>query len=221
MRRCRAVHLAGERTSETRGAARPRAGLRGARPRRTSSASPRSPCRGASRARRGRLPRGRRVRHVLRRPLRPRARRARARRRPPDHARHVRARATSSASWRCSTTSAARRRSRRSTTLEVLAILGRRHAPADARHPEIAVKLVDLARAPAAGGQRAARAPVLPDRAEPRGRRARPARRAGARRGRRRARRAASRPRRPTWRSSPAPRASRPAASWPCSSGRA
>ena len=49
-----------------------------------------------------------------------------------------------------------------------------------ARHPEIAVKLVDRAGAPAARGQRAARAPVLPDRAEPRRRRARPARRAGA-----------------------------------------
>ena len=38
--------------------------------------------------RRGRLPRGRRLRHVLRRPHRPRARGPRARRRPPDHARH-------------------------------------------------------------------------------------------------------------------------------------
>ena len=56
----------------------------------TSRGSPRSPSRGVPR-RRGRLPRGRRLRHLLRRPLRPRPGDPRARRRPPDHARDVRA----------------------------------------------------------------------------------------------------------------------------------
>ena len=46
--------------------------------------------RGSSYARRGRLPRGRREQHVLRRPQRPRPRRARAPRRPLDHARQLR-----------------------------------------------------------------------------------------------------------------------------------
>ena len=52
------------------------------------------------------------------------------------------ARATSSASWRCSTTSAARRPSRRSTTLEALAILGSDMRRLMREHPDIAVKLV-------------------------------------------------------------------------------
>ena len=52
-------------------------------------------------------------------------------------------------------------------------------------HAEIAVKLAIALGAPPARRERAARAPVLPDRPEPRGGRARPARRGGARRGRR------------------------------------
>ena len=91
---------------------------------------------------RGRLPRARRLGHVLRRPLRPRARRARARRRPPDHARDVRP----------------RRHLRRAGDVRRRAALGHRRggrrrstcsassastcARLLARHPEIAVKLV-------------------------------------------------------------------------------
>ena len=129
------------------------------------------------------------MRHVLRRPLRPRARGPRARRRPPITL-------ATSGPGDIFGELAMFDDERRSATVEAIDALdalgdpGRRHAPADPRHPEIAVKLVDLARPPPAGRQRAAGAPVLPDRAEPRRRRARPARRPGARGGRRRARRA-------------------------------
>ena len=82
--------------------------------------------------------------------------------------------------------------------LEVLGILGGDMRRLLRRHPDIAVKLVDRARPPAAGRQRAAGAPVVPDRAEPRRRRARPARRAGAGRGRRPSATSRSWPRRPT-----------------------
>ena len=105
--------------------------------------------------------------------------------------------------------------------LEALAILGARHAAADARARRDRGQAGGGARAPPARHQRAARAAVVPDRPEPRRGGARPARRAGAARGRRSGRTSRSRRRRPTSRSSPAPRASRPAASSPCSSGRA
>ena len=50
--------------------------------------------------------------------------------------------ATSSASWRCSTTSAARRRSRRSTTSQAIAIVGSDMRRLLREHADIAVKLV-------------------------------------------------------------------------------
>ena len=106
-------------------------------------------------------------------------------------------------------------RSRRSTSSRSIAILG-----ADMRrllrlHADLSVKLI-IATGPApARDQRAPRAPVLPDRAEPCRHRARAARRRRRGGGRRRARTCSSPPPRRSWRSSPAPRASRRAASSP------
>ena len=102
--------------------------------------------------------------------------------------------------------------------LDVLGIPGVDMRALLARHADIAVKLVIALGPAAARRQRAPRPAVLPDRAEPRRRRARPARRAGARRGGRATATSWSPPPRPTWRSSPAPRASPRAASSPCSS---
>ena len=99
-----------------------------------------------------------------------------------------------------------------------LAILGADMRRLMREHPRDRGQARDRARAGGCARPTSGSPPVLPDRAEPRRRRARPARRAGARRGRGRARRARSPPPRPTSRSSPAPRASRPAASSPCSS---
>ena len=82
---------------------------------------------------------------------------------------------------------------RRSATVETLddveaiAILGADMRRLLREHPGHRRQARHLARPPAARGQRAPRAPVLPDGAEPRRRRARPARRAGAGRGRGRA----------------------------------
>ena len=176
------------------------------------------PCRGASSRRRGHVPRGRRLRHLLRRPQRPRAgaaasMRAAVRSRSPPSAR-----ATSSASWRCSTTSSRSATVEAIDELEALAILGGDMRRLMHEHAAIAVKLAVVARATAAGGERAARQPVLPDRPEPRRGGAGPARRAGAGRGGARRATCRSPPRRPTSPSSPAPRASPPAASSPCSS---
>ena len=89
------------------------------------------------------------------------------------------ARATSSASWRCSRTSGARRPSRRSSRRASSAVLGPDMRRLMTEHPEISTRLV-IALGPApARDQRAALAPVLPDRAEPRRGRAQ---RAGRRR---------------------------------------
>ena len=88
------------------------------------------------------LPRGRRQRHVLRRALRPRPRDPRAPRRAHRSRSRTSARATSSASWRCSTTSCARPRSRRSTTSQAIAVLGSDMRRLLREHPDIAVKLV-------------------------------------------------------------------------------
>ena len=60
--------------------------------------------------------------------------------------------------------------------LDVLAILGPDMRRLMLGRPQLAVALAALALAPAAGHQRAARQPVLPDRPEPRGERDRPAR---------------------------------------------
>ena len=90
----------------------------------------------------GDLPRGRRQRHVLHRPHRPRARGPRAPGRPHDHARAASAPATSSASWRCSTTSSARRPSSASRTPRPSAILGTDMRRLMREHPDIAPKLV-------------------------------------------------------------------------------
>ena len=199
-------------------APQPRTGVRAA-----GGRGPRARGRGlppaALRRRGGRVPRGRRVQHVLRRPLRPRPRGARARatgarsRSPPS------ARATSSASWRCSTTSAARPPSRRPT----------RSRRSRSSGPDMRRLMLQpagagggarrLARAPPAHDQRAARQPVLPDRPVARGERDRPARRAGAGRGRARRRTCRSPPPRPSSRCSPAPRASPLRGSWRRSSG--
>ena len=93
-----------------------------------------------------------------------------------------------------------------------------RHAPPAARAPGHRRQADDRARPAAARGQRAAGAPVLPDRPEPRRVRARPARRPGPARGRGERPTCSSPPPRPTSPSSPAPRGSRPRASSPCSS---
>ena len=160
-------------------------------------------------------------RHLLRRAHRPRARDARARRRPHDHARELRP----------------RRHLRRAGDVRRRAPLGdgrgdrrargardprRRHAPADARAPRRSRSklVVSLGRRLRAANERLARqsfqtvqsrvATVLTQLVDA-GRRPRAPATATC----------SSPPRRPTWRSSPAPRASRRAASWPCSSGQA
>ena len=87
--------------------------------------------------------------------------------------------------------------------LEALAILGPDMRRLMLQPPALAVALAGVARAPAARHQRAARQPVLPDRAVARGERDRRARRAGARRGRPRTATCRSPPRRPSSRCSP------------------
>ena len=163
------------------------------------------------------LPRGRRQRHVLRRahaatPARsastPTGARSRSRTSAP---------ATSSASSRCSTTSALghgrdARRGRRDRGPR------RRHAPPAARAPRHRGQARHRARPAPARGQRAPRAPVLPDRPEPRRGRARRPRRARPQSEGAGAGDVLSPSRRPTSPSSPAPRASRRAASSRCSS---
>ena len=189
------------------GGPRPRAGGRGLPP-------------AALRRGRDRLPRGRPVEHVLRRPHRSRAGGARARGRAPDRARDVRP----------------VRHLRRAGDVRRRAPLGHRrgdrpargagdprprHAPGDAEPPAAGGVAGRFALAPPADDQRAARQPVLPDRPEPGGGRDRPARRPGPRRGRARHRRARSPPRRPTWRCWPGPRASPRRGSWRRSNGQA
>ena len=166
----------------------------------------------------GRVPRGRRERHLLRR-----ARRA------------TRARSAAHGDGRTITLAtfgpgdifgelAMFEDERRSATVEaieptsVVAVLGPDMRRLMSEHPEIADAAGDRARPAPARDQRAPLAPVLPDRAEPRRGRARRARRAGGRRRARRRATCSSPPRRPTSRSSRAPRASRPAASSRCSS---
>ena len=143
----------------------------------------------------------------------------RAPRRPPAHARARSAPATSSASSRCSTTSAARPRSRPSTSSTRSRILGVGHAPPHARAPGHRGQARHRARPPAARPPTSASrsqsfqtvqsrvASVLAELVAQR-----------AVRGRRRRRTCSSPPPRPSSPSSPAPRASRPAASSPCSS---
>ena len=92
--------------------------------------------------------------------------------------------ATSSASWRCSTARRARPASRRSRDAELLALPAADVRRLLADHPEITVKLVARADPAPARDQRADLPPVLPDRAQPGRRRAHPAdRRGGGRRG--------------------------------------
>ena len=133
---------------------------------------------------RGRLPRGRRERHVLRRAHRPSPRRARAPRRPLDHARQLRS----------------RRHLRRAGDVRRRAALGddrdarghrgdrdprRRHAPPAERARGHRGQAAGIARPAPARDQRAARAPVVPDGSEPRRVGADAARRRGAVGGRR------------------------------------
>ena len=135
-----------------------------------------------------RLPRGRPLRRLLHRPRRaasaspastPTGGRSPSRRS---------ARATSSASWRCSTARSARPASKSLDDGELLALPAGEVRALLARHPEITVKLVAALVRRLRDRQRADLPPVLPDRPEPRRRRPHPARRRGgaARRRRRR-----------------------------------